>query len=84
MKATLLGTRNLNFSTNEQTVKGTQLFISFPDDNVDGEMCDKLFIREDFLLPSLKPGDVVEISFNRRGKPESINVISPKKININQ
>ena len=83
MRATILGTRTLNFEAEQGTVKGTQLFIAFRENGVDGEMCDKLFIREDFLLPDLKPGDSVEISFNHRGRPEEVRLV-PKKISINQ
>lgn len=83
MRATLLGTRALNFTTEQGSVKGTQLFIAFRENGVDGEMCDKLFIREDFLLPDLKPGDFIEIDYNHRGRPENVRVV-PKKININQ
>lgn len=84
MRATLLGKRTLDFTTDQGQVKGVQLFISFRDNSdVEGETCDKLFIKEGFLLPDLKPGDSLEISYNHRGKVEDVRVV-PKKININQ
>ncbi len=76
MKAKLLGARELNFQSGDGTaVKGIQLYISFPDDNVVGEMTDKLFLRDGFSLPACKPGDMLEITFNRKGKPETITLV---------
>jgi len=56
-------------------VKGFQWYISFPEENVVGEMTDKLFLRDGFTLPTCKPGDMLDITFNRKGKPETITVI---------
>lgn len=76
MKAKLFGARELNFQSSDGTaVKGIQLYISFPDENVVGEMTDKLFLRDGFALPACKPGDMLEITFNRKGKPETITLI---------
>ncbi len=76
MRARLLGTRELNFQSGDGImVKGFQWYISFPEENVVGEMTDKLFLRDGFTLPACKPGDMLEITFNRKGKPETITVI---------
>ena len=76
MKAKLLGARELNFQSGDRTtVKGVQLYISFPEESVVGEMTDKLFLRENFSLPACKPGDMLDITFNRKGKPETITII---------
>lgn len=76
MKAKLLGARELNFQSGDGTaVKGIQFYISFPDESVVGEMTDKLFLREGFALPACKPGDMLEITFNRKGKPETITLV---------
>lgn len=73
MKVKLLGARELNFQSGDgTTVKGVQLYISFPEESVVGEMTDKLFLRDGFVLPACKPGDMLEITFNRKGKPESL------------
>ncbi|TQI69032.1 hypothetical protein [Clostridium sp. KNHs216] len=76
MKAKLIGARELNFQSGDgTTVKGVQLYISFPEESVVGEMTDKLFLSENFALPACKPGDMLDITFNRKGKPETITVI---------
>lgn len=76
MRARLLGTRELNFQSGDGImVKGFQWYISFPEENVVGEMTDKLFLRDGFTLPTCKPSDMLEITFNRKGKPETITVI---------
>ena len=49
----LLGSRKLDFSSQNEQVKGTQLFYAYKSDGVDGEMCDKLFLRDGFKLPVL-------------------------------
>nr|WP_319487811.1 hypothetical protein [uncultured Caproiciproducens sp.] len=76
MKAKLIGTRKLNFQSGDGTaVKGIQLYISFPDESVVGEMTDKLFLRDGFALPACAPGAVLDITFNRKGKPEAITLV---------
>lgn len=77
MRVTLIGARELDFKSGEGTdVKGIQLYISFPDESVVGEMTDKLFLRDGFALPACKPGDALEVTFNRKGKPESIKAVT--------
>ncbi len=74
MHMKVVGYRSLDFVSDGEKVCGTQLFTSFPEDGVTGEMTDKLFIREGSLeLPALKVGQTLEVSFNRKGKPEAIS-----------
>ena len=83
MKINLLGIKKLDFTSNDQSkIKGTQLFVSFKDEGVDGQRTDKLFLKDGFTLPALKPGDVLDVTYNRHGKPESIRVLTAKQINI--
>lgn len=83
MKAKLLGLRKLDFTADDKSsVKGCQLFISYPEEGVEGEQTDKLFIRDGFDLPALKPGDTLEITFNRKGRPESIRNTAAKQVNV--
>ena len=75
MKIKVIGTRDLDFNSNDGSpVKGIQLYVSFPEENVMGEMTDRMFIRDGFALPACKPGDMLEVVFNRKGKPESITL----------
>lgn len=84
MTATLLGFKKLDFTSNDKSqIKGTQFFIAFSDDGVTGQRTDKLFLRDDFPLPDVKPGNVIEITYNRHGKAENIRVVNnSKQINI--
>lgn len=76
----LLGYRKLDFTTDDgNAVKGTQLFVRFPEDGVTGEMCDKLFVRDGVELPALTPGMTLDISFNRKGKVAAVKVAIPAK-----
>lgn len=82
---TLLGFKKLNFRADGQDVIGTQLFLSFAEDGVDGETCDKLFVREGSIsLPELVPGMALNVTFNRKGKPVRIEAASAKQISINK
>ena len=77
MRVTLQGFRALDFkSDNGDQVKGTQLFVSFPNDEVTGNMTEKLFIRPETQLPEkLKAGDVLDVTFNMRGKVEAVTLV---------
>lgn len=85
MQVNFLGRKRLDFVSNDgKTVRGEQLFFSYPEADVIGERADKLFIPDGFPLPEMTPGDTLEVSFNNRGKPEKIEVVSAKKtINLN-
>jgi len=76
----LLGRRHLSFQNNDgKAVEGDQLFVSYPKEGVEGEMTDKIFIRQGFALPpKMTPGDTLEIAFDNRGKPEKIAVVPSK------
>lgn len=83
MNTILRGYRSLDFQSDGQPVKGIQLFISFPELGVEGEMTDKLFVRPDIPLPALKPGMALSITYNRKGKPERIEAVpATKQLNL--
>lgn len=76
MKMILIGYRKLDFTPdNGDTVKGTQLFISYIENGVTGEMTDKLFVRDGLELPALTPGMTLDVSFTRKGKVESVKTV---------
>lgn len=73
MIVTLVGWKHLDFPNDRgEQVKGTQAFVSFPEDGVTGQRTDKLFFKDGFELPALEPGMTLEIAFNRKGKPEKV------------
>jgi hypothetical protein len=73
MKAILLGTRPLDFTTNDGSlIKGTQLFIAFDEDDVVGKATDKLFVKDGIDIPKLEINKPFNVYFNRKGKVEAI------------
>lgn len=74
MQAKLLGVMKVNFTNNlNEAVQGTNLFVAFQDENVDGLRCEKFFLKDNITLPKdTKINDVIDISFNYKGKIEAI------------
>lgn len=60
-------------SADGKSVKGNNLYISFPDENVIGEKCERFFAKSSVELPAqLKMGDMLVIEFDHKGKIRSI------------
>ena len=75
IKARLIGYSKLDFQSGSgEQIKGYSLYISYPQDKVIGERTDKVFVREEIAIPKVKVGDTLNLSFNVRGKLESINL----------
>jgi len=70
----VVGIQALEFSNSlGQEVKGTNIFTVYPEENVDGLRTDKFFLKDGMnLSKDVKLNDSVNISFNRKGKIESI------------
>ncbi len=77
MQAKLLGIMKVNFTNNQnESVQGTNLFVAFQDENVEGLRCEKFFLKDNIALPKeAKINDVIDIVFNFKGKIEAINKI---------
>lgn len=72
----VLGSADLDFVSKDGTaIKGTQLFVSYPDNRVTGVKADKFFCSERVDLPDLKPGMDITIAFNRYGKVEAVTIV---------
>lgn len=75
MKMILVGSKFLDFHTQDGNhIKGTQLFVAFDEEGVEGKATDKLFIREGISLPKLAVNKRLDITFNRKGKVEAVAV----------
>jgi len=74
MFAKLLGIMELNFkNSNGEQVQGANIFVSYQDENVIGEKTDKFYVKKEIAIPEqIKIGDVLNISFNCKGKVEAI------------
>lgn len=68
----VLGVRNLDFKDDKgNVIQGVNVYVSFPEDGVRGEMTDKLFLslnKFDSICQLIKPGDEIEVTYNRFGK----------------
>lgn len=82
MQATLLGVRKLDFKDDSGApIKGTQIFISHREDGVLGEMAEKKFLADGFNMPTINPGDLLDLDCNTKGKILGIKVISGSPAN---
>lgn len=74
MQMKLLGKMGVLFVNNAgEEIKGTNVFVAFKDENVIGLRAEKFFLKDGIDLPEdVKINDVLEISFNYKGKIESI------------
>ena len=75
MQAKLIGVMNVNFTNNNgEAIQGKSIFVAFRDENVTGLRAEKFFVKPEISFPKdLKIDDIIEISFNHKGKIESIS-----------
>lgn len=74
MKAKLVGIQPIHFTNNSgEEVNGTNIYCLYEDENVNGVKADKFFLKAGMTLPAgTQINDVLDLSFNMRGKVESI------------
>lgn len=69
----VLGIAPVDFTSDDGThIQGFSLYTAFEDERVKGERTEKLFVRQGVELPKMAIGDPVQVSFNMRGKVETI------------
>ena len=74
MKVKLFGIQDVNFiSATGGTISGTNIFVGFADENVEGLKTERFFIKNSIPLPdNVKINGTLELSFNHKGKIEAI------------
>lgn len=74
MQVKLVGVQNINFTNNSgESIKGTNIFVGFKDENVEGLRTEKFFLKDGIALPKeTKLNDTIDLSFNHKGKIEMI------------
>jgi len=74
MKVKLFGVQDVNFTNaNGETINGTNIFVGFSDENVEGIRTEKFFVKESIDFPeNVKINSTLELSFNHKGKIEAI------------
>lgn len=77
MQAKLLGFMGVDFTNKDgEQIVGMNIFAAFKDENVHGLRTEKIFLKEGISLPEqVKINDTLEISFNYKGKIESITKV---------
>lgn len=74
MQARLLGVQGIKFTNDKgEEVNGMNIHVAFNDENVEGLKTEKFFLKSSISLPKdTKINDMLEISFNYKGKIEMI------------
>lgn len=74
MKCTLHGFQQIDFLNRDgQSIKGVNLYVSFPEENIMGQAVAKFFIKENIPMPdNIKVGNEIELTFSRKGKVEKV------------
>ena len=74
MKAKFVGIQELNFEADRgEKIVGNNLFILHEDENVTGLKASKILVKEGVNIPKdVKLNDMLDISFNMKGKVEAI------------
>lgn len=80
MNVKVLGTRKLDFKTNMgEQVSGTQIFVCYPYNGVDGYLTDKVFVpaNSPVKLPVFKYGEEYKFVYSGIGRRQSLTEIIP-------
>ncbi|MCM1221132.1 MAG: hypothetical protein NC548_42285 [Lachnospiraceae bacterium] len=74
MQARLLGVQGIKFTNDKgEEVNGMNIHVAFNDENVEGLKTEKFFLKSSISLPKdTKINDMLEISFNYKGKIEMV------------
>lgn len=73
MQVQLLGMEDINFSNDKgEVIKGSNIYVSFKDERVNGLKTSKFFIKDNIQFPECKLQDTINLSFNMKGKVEFI------------
>lgn len=74
MLAKLYGIAKVDFvSAQGQRIQGHSIYVGYPAENVAGEKTEKFYVKDEVDFPEkLQIGDMINLSFNSKGKIESI------------
>lgn len=74
MKVTLMGKKAIDFTAADgRAIKGSNIYVAFPEDKTEGLMTEKHFIHADKVDDKvLVVGTDIDLVFNSRGKIEAV------------
>lgn len=77
MQAKLIGVQPISFTNNSgEAINGTNIFVAFRDENVEGLRTEKFFLKEKITFPKeTKLNDTLDLMFNHKGKIEMVSKI---------
>ena len=70
----LIGLQEIQFTDSSgKVIKGKTIYTAFPQENVQGLRTEKFYIKDEISIPKdIKLHEKVDLSFNMKGKVESI------------
>lgn len=76
MHMRLVGLQPVNFTTDDgKHINGTNCYVLYESQNVEGLKADRIFINTNIELPSgIKPNDLLDVRYGMRNKIESISI----------
>jgi len=78
MNVKVLGTRKLDFKTDKgEQVSGTQIFVCYPYNGVEGYLTDKIFVpaKSDVVLPVFKFGEEYNFVYSGFGRRQILTEV---------
>ena len=79
MNCKVMGVKRLDFDE----IHGRQIWVAFDEKDVEGKACERYFISDTQEVPELSPNQNIDVIYNRKGKIESIKILSGKQLTIN-
>lgn len=81
MKYNVYGVKKVNYTSKRTNlpVKGVELHCVFKDADVWGNAVSPIYVSENLgvdIIAAIKPGDVVDISYNNRGYVAGVEIVS--------
>ena len=78
MNVKVLGTRKLDFKTDKgEQVSGTQIFVCYPYNGVEGYLTDKIFVsaNSNVVLPTFKFGEEYKFVYSGIGRRQVLTEV---------
>lgn len=77
MQVQVVGEQPVYFTNSKgETISGKNIYVAFKDENVNGLKTEKVFLKEGIDLPKdTKINDIIDISFNMKGRVENIKKV---------
>lgn len=76
MQARITGKKEVKFTNDKgEAIDGMTVYVLFEEQNVEGLCTDHYFLKAGTLPKDVKINDMIDITFNRKGKIEAIRKV---------